>query len=79
MPTTLRKTTLTEKYLDLVKEIYDEPKEEEILASYVNEKVRQMGSKLATGKGIAKKKVRNTDVIEVEPPRISVLIYLTAM
>ena len=52
MPATPRNTTITEKYLDLVKEKYAEPKEEEILGSYINEKEMKKGSKSATGKEI---------------------------
>ena len=36
MPATLRNTTITEKYFNLVKEKYAKPKEEGNLGSYVN-------------------------------------------
>ena len=36
MPATLRNTKITEKYLEMVKEKYAEPNEEEILGCYVN-------------------------------------------
>lgn len=37
MPATLRNTKIAEKYLSLVKEKYTEPKEEEVLGTYVDE------------------------------------------
>ena len=60
MPATRRNTEITEKYLTLVKELYAELKEEEILGCFVDEITNENNLLLASARSTEKKRMKET-------------------
>ena len=60
MPATQRKTEITEKYLTLVKELYAEPKEEEILGCFIGEIINENNLLLDSARSTENKRMKET-------------------
>ena len=60
MPATRRNTEITEKYLTLVKELYAEPKEEEILGCFADEIINENNLPGASARSTENKRIKET-------------------
>ena len=60
LPASQRNTEITEKYLTLVKELYIEPKEEEILGGFVDEIINENNLPGASSRSTENKRMKET-------------------